>query len=256
MRLSSPEWRLPAITNGGVLVVFLAWHLASTFYLEGVLPGPVAVAARLAERLQERAFLFDIAMSALRVAIAISAAMLIGGFLAIVPYWVPALQSTIHKTVKPLLGSFPAIAWALLASIWFGVSNFSVIFVQTAILIPFCLINVGEGVRVIDREMIEMAKSFEGRKGRSLFLVMLPLLSPYFVSALRTAYGIAWKIALVSELFGAQSGLGFAMLRAETLADTESVLAICLLIVIIGILGDRLLIEPLNRRTQGISSLQ
>jgi hypothetical protein len=45
------------------------------------------------------------------------------------------------------------------------------------------------------------------------------------------------------------------MLRAETASDTAGVLAICLVIVIVGIAGDRWLIEPLDRRTRGIASI-
>jgi len=45
------------------------------------------------------------------------------------------------------------------------------------------------------------------------------------------------------------------MVRAENVADTTGVLAICLMIVIVGIAGDRFILRPLDRRTQGISSL-
>ena len=45
------------------------------------------------------------------------------------------------------------------------------------------------------------------------------------------------------------------MLRAENVADTTGVLAICLMIVIVGLAGDRFIIQPLDRRTQGISSI-
>ncbi len=173
---------------------------------------------------------------------------------------VAALDGTGQLVEKATAGDPDADAlvrriWALLASIWFGVSNFTVIFVQTAILIPFCLVNISEGVRLLDRDLLEMGKSFTGRSRRIFTRITVPLLLPYIVSALRSAYGVAWKIALVAELFGAQSGLGFAMLRAENVANTTGVLAICLMIVIVGIAGDRFIIQPLDRRTQGISSI-
>ncbi len=241
--------------NASLLLVVAIWQVVSQTTLSGILPGPIAVATSLFGLLQEKAFLFDLLMSALRVAASLVAAVLIGGLLALLPYWFPSLNGTIHGTVKPFLNSFPAIAWALLASIWFGVSNFTVVFVQTAILIPFCLVNISEGVRLLDRDLLEMGRSFTGRSNRIFTSITVPLLLPYIVSALRSAYGVAWKIALVAELFGAQSGLGFAMLRAENVANTTGVLAICLMIVIVGIAGDRFVIEPIDRRTQGISSI-
>jgi NitT/TauT family transport system permease protein/sulfonate transport system permease protein len=241
--------------NLGLILIVAAWQVASQTTLAGILPGPVEVGKSLIVQLQDGAFLLDLLSSGLRVAVSLVAAMLIGGFLAFLPYWFPVLHATVHDTIKPFFNSFPAIAWALLASIWFGVSNFTAIFVQTAILIPFCLINISEGVRLLDRDILEMGRSFTSRDTRIFVNITVPLLLPYIVSALRSAYGVAWKIAIVAELFGAQSGLGFAMLRAENISDTTGVLAICVTIIIVGIAGDRLLIEPLNRRTQGIASI-
>lgn len=243
------------IGNAGLLLLLAGWQLASLTTLSGILPGPIAVGIELFGLLQEKAFLIDLLASGLRVVGSLAVAMLIGGLLALLPSWLPCLSGTVHGLIKPFFNSFPAIAWALLASIWFGVSNFTVLFVQTAILIPFCLVNISEGVRLLDRDLLEMGKSFTGRKTRIFTNITIPLLLPYIVSALRSGYGVAWKIALVAELFGAQSGLGFAMLRAENVANTTGVLAICLTIVIVGVAGDRFILGPLDRRTQGIASI-
>jgi NitT/TauT family transport system permease protein/sulfonate transport system permease protein len=256
---SSRPYRRPWIAHligyAGLGLLVLLWQLAIETGLAGSLPGPVTVAASLWSLLQEKTFLLDLMASGARVALSLGAAMLIGGGLALLPYGAPWLASVVHDTLKPFFNSFPAIAWVLLASIWLGVSNLTVVLVQTAILIPFCLVNISEGVRLLDRELMEMGRSLTKSRGRLLASITLPLLLPYIVSALRSAYGVAWKIALVAELFGARSGLGFAMLRAETASDTAGVLAIYLVIVIVGIAGDRWLIEPLDRRTKGIASI-
>jgi NitT/TauT family transport system permease protein/sulfonate transport system permease protein len=248
-------WLGPLIGNGGLAVLVLLWQLAAATGVAGGLPGPAKVAASLWSLLQDHAFLMDLLASGVRVLLSLAAAMAIGGVLALLPYGLPWLNGIVHGTLKPFFNSFPAIAWVLLASIWLGVSNLTVVLVQTAILIPFCLVTISEGVRLIDREIMEMGRSFTRSRPRLLVSITLPLLLPYLVSALRSAYGVAWKIALVAELFGARSGLGFAMLRAETASDTTGVLAVCLVIVIVGIAGDRWLIAPLDRRTQGISSI-
>jgi NitT/TauT family transport system permease protein/sulfonate transport system permease protein len=71
---------------------------------------------------------------------------------------------------------------------------------------------------------------------------------PYALSAIRIAYGIAWKIALVAELLGAPSGVGYVMLRAQTAADSTTFLATCFFIGLIFVVGERLVIVPLERR--------
>ena len=153
-----------------------------------------------------------------------------------------------HERIKPLLNSFPSIGWAILAIIWFGPSHGTIIFVMTMILTPFCLVNVSEGLKELDAEVLEMAKSFTRRRSVVLVKIVLPLLMPYFVSALRIAYGVGWKIALVAELFGTESGLGFLLQQAQGIADATTVFATCIAIVIIFWIGEKLVIDPLSRR--------
>jgi NitT/TauT family transport system permease protein len=115
-------------------------------------------------------------------------------------------------------------------------------------LIPFCLVNVSEGLREIDLEMLEMARSFTRRKIVVLFKVTLPLLMPYIISAVRIAYGVGWKIALVAELFGSESGLGFLLQQAQSVSDAATVFATCFAIVIIFWVGEKIVINPLSRK--------
>ncbi|AMN39015.1 ABC transporter permease [Rhodoplanes sp. Z2-YC6860] len=236
------------IGEGVVVLALVAWWLAARGLPEFILPGPLPVGKRLAELFVTPEFLFHMAASAWRVLVAIVVAMLIGGGLAFLAWGVPWLETVVEDRIKPVLNSFPSIGWAILAAIWFDPGDFGVIFVEIAILIPFCLINIAEGLRNIDRELMEMGRSFTRDRARILFRLTLPLLVPYGLSATRIAYGIAWKIALVAELLGAPSGLGYLMLRAQTAADSTTFLATCFAIVLIFVLGERLVIVPLERR--------
>ena len=145
------------------------------------------------------------------------------------------------------LNGMPSVGWAILAVIWFKVSDFTVVFVQVMILLPFSLINFAEGLRNLDREVIEMAESFARRSVGIITKVVIPMLMPYGVAALRVSYGVCWKIALVSELFGAQSGLGYLMLQAQAVGDVTTVVATCFAIVILFTLGEACIINPIAR---------
>lgn len=244
-RISLPQ-RL--IGEGLVVVALLGWWLLARRLPEFILPNPVAVARRLVDLFITPEFLAHTLASTWRVLVSVVAALLIGGALAFIADRMPALEAVVNERIKPVLNSFPSIGWAILAAIWFPPGDFGVIFVETAILIPFCLINIGEGLRNIDRELLEMGRSFTRHRARILWRLTLPLLVPYVLAALRIAYGIAWKIALVSELLGAPSGLGYLMLRAQTAADSTTFLATCFAIVAIFVAGERLVLVPLERR--------
>jgi len=236
------------IGEGVVVLALLAWWALARQLPEFILPGPVEVFRRLVEMFMSPDFLWHLFTSTWRVLVSITAAVLIGGGLAFLAHGVPWLETVVDERIKPVLNSFPSIGWAILAAIWFNPGDFSVIFVEVAILIPFCLINFAEGLRNIDRELMEMGRSFTRHRVRILWRITLPLLVPYALSAIRIAYGIAWKIALVAELLGAPSGVGYVMLRAQTAADSTTFLATCFAIVLVFVAGERLVIVPLERR--------
>lgn len=236
------------IGEGVVVLALIGWWSLARHLPEFILPEPVGVARQLLALFVSPDFLWNLLASTWRVLVSIAAALVIGGGLAFLAHGTPWMAAVVDERIKPVLNAFPSIGWAILAAIWFEPGDFSVIFVEAAILIPFCLINIAEGLRNIDREMMEMGRSFTRLPVRLLWRLTLPLLVPYALSAIRIAYGIAWKIALVAELLGAPSGLGYLMLRAQTAADSTTFLATCFVIVLIFVLGERLVIVPLERR--------
>lgn len=236
-----------AIADGLVVAALLGWWLLSLRMPEFILPGPVQVAKTLIGLFVTPALLGDTVTSAVRVVTAVSASVLLGGALAFLPYRWPILDAIVHDRIKPFLNSFPSVGWAILAMVWFGTTNFAVILVEVMILTPFCLVNISEGIKELDAELLEMAGSFTRSRRRVLWKIVVPLLLPYTISAVRIAYGVAWKIALVAELFGASSGLGYVMLRAEIVSDASTVYATCFAIVALFLAGEKLVLDPLSR---------
>jgi NitT/TauT family transport system permease protein/sulfonate transport system permease protein len=231
-----------------ILVAIGLWWLASLGLPEFVMPSPLAVGRAMLDLFVDPQQLAHVAMSALRVLLSVCIAVVIGTALAMLPHRWPALRLVIHDCIRPVLNSFPSVGWAILAVIWFKVSDWSVIFIEVMILTPFCLINIDEGLKELDAEVTEMGRSFTRSHARMLTKIVLPLLAPYLVAAVRMSYGVGWKLALVAELFGSTTGLGFLMLQAQTIGDAATVFATCFTIVLMFVLGERLLIDPLSRR--------
>jgi NitT/TauT family transport system permease protein len=236
-----------AIGDSLILLVIALWWLASLGLPEFVMPGPLAVGQAILDLFVDPEQLVHVAMSALRVLASVLIAVVLGTALAMLPRRWPVLRLVIHDCIRPVLNSFPSVGWAILAVIWFNVSNWTVIFIEVAILTPFCLINVDEGLKELDAELTEMGRSFTRSRWRMLTRIVLPLLAPYLFAAVRMSYGVGWKLALVAELFGSTTGLGFLMLQAQTIGNAATVFATCFTIVILFVLGERLLIDPLAR---------
>jgi NitT/TauT family transport system permease protein/sulfonate transport system permease protein len=235
------------IADGLVIAAILAWWLVSLGVPDFVLPSPWAVAKTTVALFVTPSLLVETVTSTVRVVVAVAISMLIGGALAFVPWRWPVAEAIVLGRITPFLNSFPSVGWAILAMIWFGTTGLAVILVEIAILTPFCLVNMSEGLKELDHELLEMAGSFTRRRRAVLWKIVVPLLLPYIISSIRIAFGVAWKIALVAELFGVSSGLGFVMLRAEIVSDATTVYATCFAIVLIFLAGEKLVIDPLSR---------
>ncbi len=238
------------LADGLVVAAVLGWWAASKALPANILPTPAAVAEQVWLLFTDATYLGHTATSVVRVLLSVTLALVIGGLLAFWPLGSPWARAIVHERIQPFFNSFPSIGWAILAVIWFRVSDFTAIFVQVAILIPFCLINISAGLKELDREALEMARSFTRSRWKVLVRITLPLLLPYIVGALRIAYGVAWKIALVSELFGTGSGIGYLMGEAQQSAKPALLYACCFAIVLIFFAGEKLVLDPLSRRVR------
>jgi NitT/TauT family transport system permease protein len=236
------------VAEGLIVAALLAWWLTARGLPSYVLPTPRETVAQLALLFIDPAFLGDTLISLARVVVAVALALAIGGGLSVLAQFVPTTTFAVHRRLMPVLNSFPAVGWALLAAFWFAPGNFSVIAVEVLILIPFCAIAIAQGLADLDRDLVEMGRSFSRSPWSVAIKIVLPLLLPYIMSSVRIAYGVGWKIALVAELFGADRGLGYLMLRAEVSSDTAMVFATCFAVVIIFVAGEKLVIDPLSRR--------
>lgn len=236
------------IAEGAIVAVLAIWWLSARHMPEFVLPGPVSVFWAAASFVTDSSTGYHALVSLGRVVASVAIAMTLALALATAMRAAPILEGIIERRILTFLNSFPSVGWAILGVVWFKISTPTVLFIQTAIILPFCLINAIAGFRQIDPDLDELGASLTRNPLRRFFKVTLPLIAPFMVAGLRVAYGICWKIALVSELFGASSGIGYLLMRAETVSDAAMVFACCIVIVAIYGLTDHFLLKPLARR--------
>ena len=133
------------IAEGGVLLAILGWWLTARGMPEFVLPSPVRVAETLTRFVTEPVLLGHLAITFLRVAAAVAIAMALAVALAVAARRSRLAMAVIEQRLLLILNSFPSVGWAILGIIWFQVSNTTVIFIETAIVLPFCLVNAIRG---------------------------------------------------------------------------------------------------------------
>jgi NitT/TauT family transport system permease protein len=229
--------------------VLTLWVAGSASLPNYILPGPRDVVAGAAEFFTSTRSLGHLVSTLIVIASSIAISFTAGAALALLAFYLPATAPFIHHRLSPFFNSFSGIGWTLLAVIWFGVSRMTVIFSISVVLLPFALINLREGLKALDGELGEMARSF-GRSGlRRFFLIVLPALFPFAAATLRIMFGVSWKVALTAELFGGCSGLGYLINLSRQEFDTRTIFTVILFIIIAVYLADRFIFLPMERAT-------
>ena len=225
----------------GLVVPLLGWALVSGF--AGVnpvfLPAPGKVLARVVTWAMEDDLLGDAAISTLRVVtgwalsalIALPLGLFIGSWRA-----VQAMLEPLTDFIRYL----PAVAFIPLVMLWVGIdegAKVAIIFIGTFFQM---VLMVAEDVRRVPMSQIEAAQTMGATRREVLEKVILPSAKPALLDTLRVTMGWAWTYLVVAELVAANSGLGFAILKAQRFLQTDKIFAGILLIGFIGLAIDQL----------------
>jgi NitT/TauT family transport system permease protein len=232
-----------------VLVVLLlaAWWVASLRMPQFVLPGPLRVAHAFVGLLQSGTFFDDLGITLYRV---------VAGFLLAAAVAAPlgiALGSNprVAHFFEPLLSIVNTVSsaiWAVFAIIWFGISNATTIFVVFMTAMPLILTNVWQGALTVDRNHIELARSFRMSQTQIMRKIFLPTILPHFFAGARLAFGFGWRVSLVAETIGSSNGIGYRLRQAADLVQTDQVFAWTVTLVVLMLLLEAGVLKPLERR--------
>ncbi len=102
---------------------------------------------------------------------------------------------------------------------------------------------------MLDQKLFEISKILGASRLQEFFYVLLPGSIPYIVSASRAAFGIALRISVVAEAFGAAGGIGYQIVYNYDLARVPGVLTWSILLIILMIGIDFLILKPLEKWT-------
>jgi NitT/TauT family transport system permease protein len=237
-RLSRTQYWLFAAL--GLVLPFVAWAaLSASGWIDPVfMPGPAAVFRRLATWLLEDDLLADTSISVYRVlagfvlsaALALPIGLLIGAFRP-----VEALLEPLTDFIRYM----PAVAFIPLVMLWFGIeesAKIAIIFIGTFFQM---VLMVAENVRLVPAAQIEAAQTMGATRDEILRLVLLQSAKPAILDTLRITMGWAWTYLVVAELVASNSGLGYAILKAQRFLKTDTIFGGIILIGVIGLLMDQ-----------------
>ncbi|WP_266030950.1 ABC transporter permease [Brucella intermedia] len=154
-----------------------------------------------------------------------------------------------HAVAEPFimaLYSLPRVALAPLFIIWFGIDLFSKVMMSFSTVLFIFMLNIHEGLKTIDKDLLELFRTMKAPRGYVLRKVILPWLVPWVIASLRIGIGLSLIGAVVAELIGSSTGLGWYIEYSAGRLDTTGVFAGLVLLTVIAVVGN-LIVGALER---------
>ena len=240
--------------NVGKRVVFFlmligVWELVFLcgIWPEYVLPSPVSVGKTLASGFQNRTLLIGIGISMKRIAIGYGISIGIGIFLGILIARFRILEDTLGALISGLQ-TLPTICWLPLALLWFGLNDRAIIFLVIMGAVLSIAIATDSGVKNVPSLYIRAAKTMGAKGWRLYFEVIIPAALPHIIIGMKQGWSFAWRSLMAGELLIVCLGLGHLMMIGRELNDMSQVIAVMIVIIIIGIVVDRLFFVKVEKR--------
>ena len=184
-----------------------------------------------------------------RLLIGFAIATFLGVFLGYLIWRSKFIEDTLGFLVTGLQ-SIPSIVWFPLAIIWFGLNDFSILFIVTIGATWTMTISATSGFKNVPMLYQRVAKTFGSSGFHFLRTVILPASVPQLISGLRIAWAFSWRALMAGELLGAGGGLGHLLDMGRSLGQMDLVISVMIIIGVIGTIMDNLVFLRLERRVQ------
>ncbi|MWC30152.1 ABC transporter permease [Paenibacillus sp. MMS18-CY102] len=223
------------------LLLLLAWSALS--YTEAVnpifLPKPHDVLAELIHLLGTADYWHHIGVSIFRVT---------GGFLLACAIGIPlgVLAGTFkfgEAFIEPpmeFIRYMPAVAFIPLIMVWAGIGEWAKIMLIFLGCFFQLVLMVADNVRRVPQDLLQASFTLGASRWKVIETVLLPAIQPQLMHTLRLILGWAWTYLVVAELVAVNSGLGYAIMKAQRYLNTDQIFVGIIVIGLLGLISDRI----------------
>jgi NitT/TauT family transport system permease protein len=232
-------WRGSAVPLASIalaVVVLLAWQ-----YLPPLFGVPKYIIPRVSDLASEMVRMWyqeNLLMHFVSTASMSILGFVLGSLLGAVAGYGLGLLPTWEKVLSPYILALqiaPKVAFAPLFILWFGYNAVPKLTVTVLVVFFPILVNVLQAMRVMDRDLINLARAYNMSAAKIFWKVMLPSSMPNLMAGLRIGATLAVIGITVGELVGGEIGLGYLISFGQGSANTAMVFDAIGLLTVIGI---------------------
>jgi NitT/TauT family transport system permease protein len=134
-----------------------------------------------------------------------------------------------------VIKSTPVASIVMVLWIIIGSTNLPAV-IGVLMVMPIIWQNLKDGYDSIDKELYELSVAYEFSRRKRYRLLVFPALMQYFIPAILTSIGLAWKSGIAAEIIAyTKNSIGKNIYDAKGELDTPSVFAWTLAVVLISI---------------------
>jgi ABC-type nitrate/sulfonate/bicarbonate transport system permease component len=220
----APLWALVAVLIGWEVLVAVADVPAF------LLPSPSSI---LLKFLKDPGYLVaQVLYTGFEAVIGLAIAILVALVMAVLITRSRLLERIVYPYLV-LIQVTPIVAIAPLLIVWLGTGIEPKIAIAALIAFFPIVVNVTAGLKSASDQSIELMRSLAATQVQVFRFVRVPFALPFAFAAFRIAAPVSVIGAIVGEMVGSNQGLGFVIMRAKGVIDTQ--------LLFLGILGSALL---------------
>jgi len=237
-----------ALPLAAVIVIFAAWE--GFVRLRGIqpiyLPAPSAIAVYLYRMTADGTFPYHLGVTVLRILAGFAVAAVTG----VAAGLLMGMSRIVARIADPLIAALyplPKVSLIPLLIIWLGTGEpYKVVISAVTAFFPI-VINTYVGVRQTDPGLIKAAQDLGANLQQIQFKVMIPSAVPSIFAGFTLGMGVSIILIVAAEMIGGQSGIGFLLIHAGQVLETEKVFASLIVLAILGVVVTKVQ-EWVNRR--------
>lgn len=213
---------------------------------ELLLPYPLTVARALATLAVTEQFWLTALASLCRILAGMALGTALGLGLAALTCASPLADALLSPAIR-VIRATPVASFIILVLLWVYRSWVPVV-ISALMVLPVVWANLVRGIREVDGQLLEMAKAYRFSRGKTLRLVYLPSIRPYFLSAVTTAMGLAWKSGVAAEVLCLpRPSIGTQIYNTKLYLEIPQLFAWTVVVVVLSLVLERLLTLALGR---------
>lgn len=226
---------------GGLMVILLTWYLItnSGIVSKSILPNPVDVLTSFKtlhfEKFLLKNTLYSLKLNYLGYIQAVLIAVPLGFIIGLFPFFRALLSKYVDSS-----RFIPLTALTGLFIVWFGIQdNMKIQFLAFGIIV-YLLPIVVQRISQVSEVYVQAAQTLGGTRWQIIKHVFLPAVLSKLFDDIKVIVAISWTYIIIAEMVNSTGGIGAMIFKSARQSRTEEVFALLIVIVVIGIIQDKL----------------